>query len=141
MIFSPAQLRFEKQKQAYCNGDISTVKRIAEEARNELIKKGYVSAWPVYKWIEKEWFAKAIQEDVISFHSDANGYQIVGYKKDEEVTVGYRGRTPIIVKKKILDISKFRDFDKRYKEFREKKEKQQFAINNEIQNIVETEGK
>jgi len=29
----------------------------------------------------------------------------------------------------------------RYKEFREKKEKQQFAINNEIQNIVETEGK
>ena len=140
MIKSQAQNRFEKQREALKKGDIKTVKQIAEEIKKEESQSDLVDAWPLYRRMPREWFEKAtIQEKVIRLHSDQYGYIIVCEEKEVEETIGFRGRVPIIVKKKKLDCSKFWDFDKRYKEYQEKKEKQQEAINHEIQNIVEKE--
>lgn len=139
MSCSPAHIRYEKQKEAFLKGDMTTVRQIAKEARADLERRGYVSAYPLFRWIKKEWFDKAIAEGVIRFNSKEYGYQIVAIECEVKEVIGHRGREPIYEKKIKLDISKWQDFSKRYKEFREQKEGQQYAIDQDFIRLIKTE--
>ncbi len=139
MSYSPVYDRYENQKAAFFRKDMVTVQRLAGDARAELVKKGYVSAWPVFRWIEKEWFDKANAEGILNYHSERYGYQIVAYEREVEEVVERRGRTPIITKKMVkLDCSRFEDFCKSYQEYRQKKERQEFTIDRDIKRLIET---
>ncbi len=52
---SLAYQRYLRQKEAYQSRDFETVRKFAQEAREELESKGYVKAEPLFGWIEKEW--------------------------------------------------------------------------------------
>jgi hypothetical protein len=112
------------------------IPELALKARKALEAKGMVQAYPVFGWIEKEWLEKALNEGVIRYHSKEYGYIIVANKRRDEKVVGYRGRTPITETKDVIDTSAFQDFLRRYQEYREKKEKTQYAINKDIQEII-----
>lgn len=132
---SSAYQRYLQQKEAYRVRDFETVRKLAQEAREELESKGYVKAEPLFGWIEKEWLLKGLNENVIVKKDE--GYFPVVTEHQEDVIDGYRGRTPIIKgSKTILDASKFIDFIERYKEFRRKKEQQQFIVNEEMESLI-----
>lgn len=119
--------RFRKQKEALRKGDLLTVKRIADECRKELEEKGMVKAHPVFGWTEKEWLDKALNEGVI--HFDCNyGYLITADELVDDEVVGYRGRTPITQTKTVLSTARFKDFLRRYEEFKSEKLREEHSI-------------
>ncbi len=111
---SKAYKRFRIQIEAYHRGDLATVKQLAEEARQELIKKGYVHAEPLRHWIKKEWLEKGLQEGVIT--KTPNGYFPVEDGGVVEKVISFRGRTPITEKTVTKSYKKFNDFCKRMEE-------------------------
>ena len=132
---SVAYQRYLKQKDAYRSRDFETVRKLAQEAREELESKGYVKAEPLFGWIEEEWLIKGISDGVIVKKDD--GYFLVATEYEENIIEGYRGRTPIIKgQKKSLNTSQFISFIERYEEFRRKKEQQQYMANEEIEGLI-----
>ncbi len=135
MNSSLAYQRYLRQKEAYRSRDFETVKKLAQEAREELENKGYVKAEPLFGWIEKEWLIKGISEGVIVKKDD--GFYPVATEHEEDIIDGYRGRTPIIKgQKKTLNTSQFTGFIERYEEFRRKKEQQQYTANEEMEGLI-----
>lgn len=138
MTCSKAHTRFQKQKDAYMRGDFETIKKLAKEAGESLEKKGYVKAPPVFPWIEKEWLAKALRDGAVI--RNRNEYLPIGVENEAETVIGYRGRTPIKQARKAIDISKWLKFCEEYEDYKKRKEDRQFAINEEINSLIE-EGK
>ncbi len=133
--------RYLKTRKALKDGNIVLVKDLAEQSKQELIKAGYVRADPVFRWIEKEWLEKGLTEGVIVYKKNENE-SYTGYNpKVEEIEVeeikGYRGRNPIVEKRKKIDASRFFNFLERYKKFK----KQQFAISEEMSELMDEEEK
>ena len=132
---SLAYQRYLRQKEAYRSRDFETVRKLAQEAKEELESKGYVKAEPLFGWIEKEWLIKGISAGVIIKKDD--GYFPVATEQEEDIIDGYRGRKPIIKGwKKTLNISQFTSFIERYQEFRRKKEQQQYMANEEMGSLI-----
>ena len=132
---SSAYQRYLLQKEAYRLRDFEMVRKLAQEAREELESKGYVKAEPLFGWIEKEWLLKGLNENVIVKKDDA--YFPVVTEREEDIIDGYRGRTLIVKgRKTTLDASKFFDFIERYKGFKGKKEQQQFVVNEEMESLI-----
>lgn len=131
----PAHARFQKQKEAFLRGDMKTVKKLAEEARQKLESKGFVKT-NLFGWIEREWLEKALKEDVVV--KKEVGYVPAVIEREEEIVTGHRGRVPIIEKKTKLDISIWREFCKEYEEYKNRKERQQYVIDEEMGVLVES---
>lgn len=132
---SIAYERFKKQNEACLKGDMATVKKIAYEAREELEKNDFIKT-DLLGWIEKEWLGKGLSEGAIVLKNGS--YFPVAIERVENIVDGYKGRNPIIKgKKSVLDFFGFSDFLRRYEEYGNKKEKQQFAINMEFRNLIE----
>lgn len=108
-----------KSGEANRKHDLTTVKRLAAEAEREFLMDGYVQALPLFPWIEKEWLEKGIAMGAI-IAKNGQYYPLVK-ETETEVTTGYRGRVPIVEKKKVIDASAFSLFLYQYKEYRKKK--------------------
>lgn len=106
-----AYKRFQIQLAAHHKGDMATVRQLAEEARQELIDKGYVPAEPLKRWIKKKWLDKGLQEGVIV--KTSKGYFPVADEVVEEKVISIRGRTPITERKTTKSYKRFDDFCKR----------------------------
>jgi len=132
---SIAYERYQKQKEAYLKGDFATVKKLANEARQELEEKGFIKT-NLFGWIEKEWLEKALQKGVII--KKGNDYIPVAIERKEDIIDGYRGRIPIVKGSKFtLDISGFSIFLEEYETYKAKKEKQQIIIDEEMRSLIE----
>lgn len=107
MSLSSAKLRFEKQEKAFLKGDLKTVKELAKEARVELRSQGLVKAEPL-GWFKQEWISYGIKIGAII--KKGNKYSLVVEEIEEEIIDGYRGRKPIIARRKSRNISKVRQF-------------------------------
>jgi hypothetical protein len=107
MSLSSDKLRFEKQEKAFLRGDLKTVRELAEEARTELRSQGWVKAGPL-GWFKQEWISYGIKIGAII--RNGNNYSLVMEETEKEIVDGYRGRKPIITKKKSRDISIIKQF-------------------------------
>ena len=122
------------------NKNLQDIQKRALIGRTALEAQGMVRAWPLFSWIEKEWLEKALGERVLRYHSEEYGYIILVDTRQDEKVVGYKGRTPITeIKENVTDSSRFKDFHRRYEEYRQKKEKQQFAINEQMKSLLESD--
>lgn len=92
-------------------------------AKKRLENRGMVNLGigSVWGWIEKEWFEKARDENVIIL---SNGSWIPSYtERDEQIQVGQRGSRPIYETQKVKDYSQFHNFENSYLQWKEQKPK------------------
>lgn len=113
--------KFLKAKEAYMKRDFATIIKYAAEAETSLKKDDFVSAEPLFKWIEREWLEKGLARGVIVV-KDGLYYPVVREIEAEEVT-GHRGRTPIVEKKRRIDASGFLLFLFEYERYKKTKSK------------------
>lgn len=111
-----AYKRFLIQKAALKSGDLETVKKIGQEARKELLSKGFVQRKPTFNWIEKEWFDKAVAMGAVveKIHPDT-GIKIKDYwavtVRVIEMEKQVRGKT---IKEKKTSCKKWTDWSELY---------------------------
>lgn len=107
-------------------------------AHRRLLKKGlkYLGIGSVYKWLEPEWFERAVREGVISYvlspvgqeynaktkkhdGSDVSGtWEVVAEEVDEQVEVGRRGNRPLYQTRKVLSTKRFESFNAEYQQWK-----------------------
>ena len=134
-----AYKRFIIQKTALKKGDLETVKKIGQEAKKELLTKGFIQREPVFRWIEKEWFDKAVEMGAVVEKKDPNtGKKIkdywVVYVTEIEVEKFVRGRT---IRKKRVTSVEWDDWSKLYENYK----RQENANEANWKGIMESEPK
>ena len=107
---------FTKAKRAFLNKDVTTVHNLAQEAKDYYIKNGFVSAEPLFKWIEKDWLKKGLSVGAIVCKNGL--YFPIVQEIEVEVITSYRGRTPLTKKGLKLDTAKFFLFMYEYEQYK-----------------------
>lgn len=134
-----AKKRFLAQRDAYKKNDFVTVKKLAKEARQELLDQGLVQRLPIFKWIEKAWFDRAVEMGaVVEKTSPETGLKMkdhwVPFVKEIIIEKYVKGKT---IKVKKINSTNWENWTRLYSIY----ERQKLANDSNWEGIMESEQK
>lgn len=118
---------FKKQVETWVSD--GNYKHISISAKKRLEAMGLMDlgVGSIYRWMEKDWFERAVREGVMVKDWYGKWIPVARVLKLEKV-VGKRGMNEITKTEEFVDASRFEKFDREYKEFRDKKDKEAYKL-------------
>lgn len=118
---------YKAQITAWVKDDQWKIIQLSAKKRLEAMGLLDLGVGSIYRWMEKDWFDRAVREGVMVKDWYGKWIPVAKVLKLEKV-VGKKGMTEITKIEEFVDASRFEKFDREYKLFKEQKEKEEYKV-------------